>query len=164
VVSMVVGGRYLDELEAEAGQFFRWRFLTASHWRSAHPFSLSAPATATSLRLTVKALGDGTRSMQDIAVGTRVLAEGPYGAVTSARRTRRNVLLVAGGVGITPMRALFESLPQWAGEDLLLLYRARDDGDVLYLCASPRMASVVRHSLSEAGLPRAQLHEERFDL
>jgi ferredoxin-NADP reductase len=84
--------------------------------------------------------------------------------VTSARRTRRNVLLVAGGVGITPMRALFESLPQWAGEDLLLLYTARDDGDVLYLCASPRMASVVRHSLSEAGLPRAQLHEERFDL
>ena len=43
--------------------------------------------------------------------GTRVFAEGPYGAFTAARRSRRKVLLIAGGVGITPLRALFETLP-----------------------------------------------------
>ena len=53
------------------------------------------------------------------------MAEGPYGAITADRRTRRDVLLTAGGVGITPMRALFESMPLPAEQDLLLLYRAR---------------------------------------
>ncbi|CAM5728336.1 Oxidoreductase OS=Streptomyces glaucescens OX=1907 GN=SGLAU_06465 PE=4 SV=1 [Streptomyces glaucescens] len=50
-------------------------------------------------------------------------AEGPYGALTAQRRSRGKVLLVAGGVGITPMRALFETLPGAAG-DITLLYRA----------------------------------------
>ena len=59
--------------------------------------------------MTVKTLGDGSARLQDLEPGTWVLAEGPYGAMTAQRRTRRNVLLVAGGVGITPMRALFET-------------------------------------------------------
>jgi ferredoxin-NADP reductase len=94
-----------------------------------------------------------------------VITEGPYGVVTSARRTKRNVLLIAGGVGITPMRALFESLPLSPGEDLLLLYRARTPADVLFRdeldgIAARRGARVVyvlgddRESLSAAGLRR----------
>jgi predicted ferric reductase len=43
VVSVLMSGRHLDELRAEPGQFFRWRFLTAKTWGSAYPFSLSAP-------------------------------------------------------------------------------------------------------------------------
>jgi predicted ferric reductase len=132
VVSILVEGQHLDELHAESGQFFRWRFLTPDHWLNAHPFSLSAAPTATTLRLTVKALGDGSRNLQNLPVGTWVVAEGPYGAATAARRTQRNVLLVAGGVGITPMRALFESIPLDAGEDVLLLYRARTEGELIF--------------------------------
>ena len=35
------------------------------------------------------------------------------------------------------------------------------DHDV-YLCASPGLAARVRGSLMDGGLPRHQLHEERF--
>ena len=165
VVSIVVAGQHLEELRAEPGQFFRWRFLTPDHWGSAHPFSLSAAPTPTALRLTVKALGDGSRGLQDLPVGTWVVAEGPYGAVTSARRRQRNVLLIAGGVGITPVRALFETLPMAPGEDLLLLYRARRPQDLLFRAelddlAVRRGARVVyllgedREPLSPAGLQR----------
>lgn len=132
VVSIVVEGRHLDQLRAAAGQFFRWRFLTPDHWMTAHPFSLSAPPAGDRLRLTVKSLGDGSRSLQHLPVGTWVVAEGPYGAITADRRRRRDVLLIAGGVGITPMRALFESIPLRSGEDLLLLYRARNLREVLF--------------------------------
>ena len=132
IVSIEIQGRHLEELEAEPGQFFRWRFLTPDHWRAAHPFSLSAPPTDTRLRLTVKALGEGSARLQDIAVGTRVAAEGPYGAMTDARRTRDDVLLIAGGVGITPMRALFETLPLAPGQKLSLIYRARGPDDILF--------------------------------
>jgi predicted ferric reductase len=132
VVSVHVDGHHLHELRAESGQFFRWRFLTPDLWKTAHPFSLSAPPGSTHLRLTVKALGDGSAKLQDLEPGTWVLAEGPYGAVTAERRTRRNVLLVAGGVGITPMRALFETMPVEPGQDLLLLYRARAVTDLIF--------------------------------
>ncbi len=132
VVSIIVQGQHLLELRAEAGQFLRWRFLTPDHWMTAHPFSLSAPPTDTHLRLTVKALGNGSAFLQELEVGTWVVAEGPYGAMTAARRTRRDVLLVAGGVGITPMRALFETIPLAPGQRLDLLYRARSREHVVF--------------------------------
>jgi predicted ferric reductase len=164
-VSIHVEGQHLEELRAEPGQFFRWRFLTPDHWLNAHPFSLSAPPTPTRLRLTVKALGNGSRDLQDLPVGTWIVAEGPYGAVTPGIRTRRNVLLIAGGVGITPMRALFETIPLAPGDDLLLLYRSRSAADVLFrneldAIAAGRRARVAyllgndRTSLTPEGLHR----------
>ena len=142
VVSIDVEGEHLDELRAEAGQFFRWRFFTPDTWMTAHPFSLSAAPTSDRLRLTVKALGAGSTQLQSIAVGTWVIAEGPYGAMTAARRTRRNVLLIAGGVGITPMRALFETMPLGPGQDLALLYRARSLEQVLFRA---ELEAIARH-------------------
>ncbi|MGY3062057.1 putative ferric reductase [Streptomyces sp. TE3672] len=123
VFSVVMEGDGLDELQAEAGQFFRWRFLQRRVWHSALPFSLSAPVRDNRLRITVKAVGNHTRRIRRLKPGTRVLATGPFGAMTAHRRKRRKVLLLAGGVGITPMRALFEALPGGPG-DITLLYRA----------------------------------------
>ncbi|WP_406512061.1 hypothetical protein OG851_14370 [Streptomyces sp. NBC_00161] len=71
----------------------------------------------------MKALGGHSRRIRRLRPGTRVIATGPFGALTAARRTRPKVLLIAGGVGITPMRALFETLPGGPGE-ITLLYRA----------------------------------------
>ena len=58
VVSLRIGGRGLDRLGAEAGQFFFWRFLTAGFWYTKHPFSLSEAPRGDSFRITVKSLGD----------------------------------------------------------------------------------------------------------
>ncbi|MET9930131.1 MULTISPECIES: ferric reductase-like transmembrane domain-containing protein [unclassified Streptomyces] len=130
VVSVLVRGRGVDHLRAEPGQFFRWRFLRRGLWATALPFSLSAPVRDDTLRITVKALGDHTRRVRRLRPGTRVLASGPFGALTAHRRTRRKVLLLAGGVGITPLRALFETLPGGPG-DVTLLYRASDASAVV---------------------------------
>ncbi len=131
VVSIYVTGRRLEDLDARAGQFFLWRFLTGRGWAKAHPFSLSAAPNGRFLRITVKALGDDTRRMQGLQPGVRVFAEGPYGTFTDARRRRPRVLLIAGGIGITPMRALLETLPGHPG-DITLLYRAATQGDVAF--------------------------------
>ncbi len=111
VVSLEIGGRRLERLRARTGHFFTWRFLTRSHWWEAHPYSLSAAPDGRRLRITVKGVGDHSSSLRDIAPGTRVIAEGPFGAFTGARRTRERVALIAGGAGITPVRALLEDLP-----------------------------------------------------
>ncbi|WP_435975262.1 ferredoxin reductase family protein [Streptomyces sp. Qhu_M48] len=130
VVSVLVRGRGVARLGAEPGQFFRWRFLRRGLWATALPFSLSAPVRDDTLRITVKALGDHTRRIRRLRPGTRVLASGPFGALTAHRRTRRKVLLLAGGVGITPLRALFETLPGGPG-DVTLLYRASDTASLV---------------------------------
>jgi predicted ferric reductase len=130
-VSVWLTGRRLDELGAEPGQFFRWRFLAKGLWWAANPYSLSAPPRPDLLRITVKASGDHSRAIATVRPGTRVLAEGPFGSFTAGRRRRRHVLLLAGGVGITPLRALFESLPGAPGE-VTLLYRARSADNLVF--------------------------------
>lgn len=131
VVSIYVTGRDLDRFAARSGQYFNLRLLTRDGWWRAHPFSLSAAPNGRSLRFTVKMLGDWTARLQALAPGTRVALEGPYGTLTGARRTRQRVLLIAGGIGITPLRALLESLPGRPG-DLMLIYRASREREVVF--------------------------------
>jgi predicted ferric reductase len=128
VVSLHITGRRLERLHARAGQFFLWRFLARRGWWEAHPFSLSAAPAGDALRITVKDLGDFTGRVGAIAPGTRVVAEGPFGTFTAAARRREKALLVAGGIGITPIRALLEELDG----DVTVLYRAMSESDVVF--------------------------------
>ena len=131
VVSVYLVGCRLEQLAVRAGQYFVWRFLTRDGWWRGHPFSLSAAPNGEYLRLTIKQSGDYTRLLQQLQPGTRVFAEGPYGVLTGARRTRPHLLLIAGGIGIAPLRALLEELPVARG-NLTLLYRASDWDDVVF--------------------------------
>jgi predicted ferric reductase len=131
VVSLYIAGVDLDRIDAQPGQFFLWRFLGGTGWAKAHPFSLSAIPNDRYLRITVKDLGDDSRRIQNLQPGTRVFAEGPYGTFTAQRRTLRRVVLIAGGIGITPLRAVLESLRADPG-DVTLLYRAAHERDLAF--------------------------------
>jgi predicted ferric reductase len=120
IVSVYLTGRRLDRLPVTAGQFLNWRFLTGPGWTRAHPYSLSAAPDGHSLRITVKALGDGSALVRSLRPGTRALIEGPHGRLTERPRTRPRVALIGAGVGITPLRALAEELPYAPGDAVLL--------------------------------------------
>jgi predicted ferric reductase len=209
VVSLRIGGRGLERLGARPGQFFLWRFLTRGFWYTKHPFSLSQAPNAESFRITVKALGDHTARLGEIPVGTRVLAEGPFGVFTADARRAAKALLIAGGIGITPVRALLERMDG----DVVVLYRVVSNDDIVfageldriassrgarieyvagdhtspqardllsaahleslvpdiaardvYACGPPGMIDRILPSLRQAGVPRHQLHVERFAL
>jgi len=130
VVSVHMRGRGLDRLNAGAGQFFLWRFLSGRGWTRAHPYSLSAAPSQNRLRITVKDLGDDSRRLAQLRPGTRVLAEGPFGRLHAGVRTQQRVALFAAGIGITPMRALLEELEYDPGE-LTLIYRATDEREIV---------------------------------
>jgi ferredoxin-NADP reductase len=83
------------------------------------------------LRFTVKEFGSHSAAVANLRPGTMVRAEGPYGSFTAHRVRSRKVLLLAAGVGITPIRALFETLPV-GGKDLTLLYRATRPEDLIF--------------------------------
>ncbi len=131
VTSVYITGRRLEAFPAEAGQFLLVRFLAPGlRWES-HPFSLSCRPGGECLRLTIKAVGDFTRRMPDLRPGTRVLVDGPHGLFTARQCTNPRVLLIAGGIGITPLRALAEEFVQ-AGRDVVLVYGNRRRDSVVF--------------------------------
>ena len=121
VISVIMRGRGLDRLRATGGQFFIWRFLAPGQWWQAHPYSLSAAPRGDRLRITVRALGDGSADLARVLPGTRVALEGPYGIFSEVSRTRRRLTLVAAGIGVTPIRSLLESATFRPGEATVVL-------------------------------------------
>ena len=128
VVSVTVAGSRLAKLPVRGGQFLQWRFLDGPGWTRAHPYSLSAAPDGRTLRLTAAVVGDGTDRLRGLRPGTRVLLEGPYGRLHEGVRTQRKVLLIGAGVGITPLRALLESLPAAPG-DITVVQRSRSGAE-----------------------------------
>jgi predicted ferric reductase len=129
IISVIMRGRDLQTLAAQGGQFFGWRFLAKGHALISHPYSLSAAPTAHYMRITVKDLGDHSRSVADLKPGTRVFMEGPYGAFTAGRAARKHVVLIGGGVGITPVRALMEEFR--GSVQLDVIFRASSAKDLV---------------------------------
>lgn len=112
---MTVSGPGVARMRVQAGQFV-WRFLDGPGWTRGHPYSVSAAPDGRSLRLTAAHLGDGSARLAALRPGTRVLVEGPYGRLHDGVRGRRKVLLLGAGIGIAPLRALLEALPQQPGD------------------------------------------------
>jgi ferredoxin-NADP reductase len=94
-------------------------------WWQAHPYSLSALPRPPYLRLTVKDLGDHSKWLARVKPGMRVAIEGPYGTFTRAWDGLPDVALVGAGVGITPLLAILEDLPD--GTDVVVVTRASDE-------------------------------------
>jgi predicted ferric reductase len=131
VTSVYIRGRDLSSLGAEAGQFVIVRFWAKGFRWEAHPFSLSKPPGAAALRLSIKHVGDFTRRIPKLAPGTPVLIDGPHGIFTSRHCASDRALLIAGGIGITPLRALAEELVN-AGRDVTLLYGSRSAAGIVF--------------------------------
>ena len=129
VTSIIMKGRKLDKLSAQGGQFFGWRFMQKGQWWISHPYSLSAAPTDQYLRVTVKELGDHSRMVKNLKPGARVFFEGPYGTFVASKASKGHIVLVGGGVGITPLRALLEEFDQSKSIDVL--FRASKEEDLV---------------------------------
>ncbi|GAA1445941.1 ferredoxin reductase family protein [Leifsonia poae] len=135
-------GKNLERLGVRAGNFLNFRFLTWGHLLTAHPYSVSFVPRDGLMRITVGGLGDHSRLLRNIRPGTRVFAEGPFGHFTADRASRQRILLVAGGAGVGPIRALAEEL-QARGAQPVVLYRAHSDAHLALLGELQAMPAVA---------------------
>lgn len=107
---------------------FGWLTLWASPFRiTGHPFSFSSSAEAADGRveMTIRDLGDFTSAVKTVSVGQRVYLDGPYGAFTIGHPTDMHVL-IAGGIGITPMMSMIRTLADRGDRrPLVLLYGSK---------------------------------------
>jgi predicted ferric reductase len=157
VFSVYISGRDLDKFEAEAGQFAIWRFLDGTRWWQVHPFSISAIPDGRRLRITVKNIGDFTSGVHALKPGTPILVDGPFGKFTE-RPANRKVLLIAGGIGITPIRPLAEEMAA-DGFDVRVLYRAHSEGHLVFKkemdALSANLGVRIDYLVTQAGTNRS---------
>lgn len=107
-----------------------------------HPFTLTSAPGDAELKVGIKALGDASRALQSVTIGSRVQVEGPYGQFFARRAPRRKQLWLGGGIGITPFVGAARHLAQRpAGADQVsLLYLANRPERAYYLDDLQRIA------------------------
>ncbi|HEV3216685.1 MAG TPA: ferredoxin reductase family protein [Vicinamibacterales bacterium] len=148
VCSVYLTGRRLDRFTFRSGQYANVAFLSKGLW-APHPFSFSAAPNGQFVRVSVKAVGDFTRRIHELTPGTAALIEGPLGRFTASTSRRDKYLMVAGGIGITPIRALIESLVG-AHRDIVLLYAVRTARDLVFASELRRLTPDCHFILSQS--------------
>jgi len=131
VWSIYLAGKNLSTFSIQAGQFVIIRFLTKKLFFEAHPFSLSAVPDGKNLRITYKELGDHTKKLKTLKLGTKVIIDGPHGAMTTESVKSEKIIMVAGGIGVTPLRALAEKLTS-KNKNINFFYSAKEETDFIF--------------------------------
>jgi len=152
VVSVYITGRHLERFRYRPGQFAIFRFLNKKSVWEAHPFSFSSVPGDNYLRITIKNLGDFTGRIADrLQPGTPVLIDGPHGIFTVQRATNKKLALIAGGIGITPLYAIFISQTD---RRLTLFYSEQTEAKLIFKKEIDLLRGAdrpVHYILSQAG-------------
>ncbi len=127
------GGGHTLELAPEGRPLSRWKpgqFAWLKVERSPfslieHPFTIStAPEKGPNLAFSIKPLGDHSAQLAQMPPGARAYVDGPYGAFSIDRMAKaRGFVMIAGGVGITPILSNLHALEARGDErPVILLY------------------------------------------
>ena len=117
------------------GQFAIVSFLSPGLSSEPHPFTLSSsPSQGTDLQFTIRACGDWTRTVGHLKPGDKALIQGPFGRFGHRFiAPDRELILIAGGIGITPMLSMLRYMAD--NEDtraITLIWSNRSQQHVVY--------------------------------
>lgn len=92
------------------------------------------PSREETLVHTIRAVGSVTQSMKKLKVGDEIGVRGPFGSYWPLLKNHSDVLIVAGGIGLAPLRpALFDLVAHKnLYQNITLLYGARSPEEILY--------------------------------
>ena len=120
-----------DGFAFQAGQFAWIKAGRTPFGLDRHPISFSSSGDVEAggtISFTIRNLGDWSgKKVPALKVGDRMWVDGPYGVFTTERKAAMGYAFVGGGVGITPLFSMLQTMA--AREDrrpVLLFYGARD--------------------------------------
>ncbi len=113
---------------------FAWLRLRRWGLFSDHPFTIASGARADgTVEFTIRHLGDYTRTLGRLSPGARVFLDGPHGSFSVDHTRATGLVLLAGGVGITPMMSMLRTLADRGDRrPHRLLVSGRSPDDILF--------------------------------
>jgi len=122
-----------NEFEFVSGQCIK---LSIPEVDFSRPYSISSPGGRTDeITLTIKICGDGnfTKEVDNLKVGDFVNIEGPYGSFTFDGSTDKNIVLIAGGSGISTLHSIMRFiLDNGYKNKIKLLYSTKTPEEITY--------------------------------
>ncbi len=97
------------KMKFNAGQFAFVQMDKSELGNEQHPFSILSSPEKENITFGIKSLGDYTSHLELLKIGTRVRLEGPYGGFFNLN-SKKDKIIVAGGIGITPFLSVLGSL------------------------------------------------------
>jgi predicted ferric reductase len=88
---------------------FAWIRLSRSTLAEEHPFTIASSAHQEVTEFTIRAAGDFTKQIRRLPQGSSVWVDGPHGAFTNDVESAASFVMIAGGVGITPMMSMLRT-------------------------------------------------------
>jgi ferredoxin-NADP reductase len=127
-----------EEFEFEAGQFFNFTLLSPGETDLEGNTRTLSIASAPHERNVMVAMRLRTtafkRTLNSLPLGTELLLRGPFGRMTLPRNSTRPAVLLAGGIGITPLRSLVWSEAESpSARRILLFYSVRVPEEAAFL-------------------------------
>lgn len=119
----------------DPGQFVFIKITDPAISKEEHPFSLtSQPANQQTITISVKKLGDWTEKVDEIKSGSTVSIDGPYGKFSPVNYDCSNgIVLIAGGIGITPMLGILRHFVKSDREQkIILFWSVKKTADLVY--------------------------------
>lgn len=121
----------------DPGQFAWLVTSRTPFWAQQHPLSIASSAERgpdRTIECAIKALGDwSSQVVPNLAPGTRVWVDGPFGAFTTERKAGQGFVMIAGGIGIAPMRSMLLSMRDRGDRRHVVLFDAVHDESRLIL-------------------------------
>jgi len=123
--------RHNQKFKFKAGQFCFLR-LNKDKLYARHPFTISSSPKEKDLQFTIKLKGRFTKSASKLKEGEEVMVGGPFGIFT-IKDYSKNIVLIAGGVGITPFFSIIKyHMHMNKSQNILLLYGSRTKEDIIF--------------------------------
>ena len=120
-----------DQISYKVGQFVFVQFINSNISSESHPFSLTSSPDSKNISLVIKGLGDYTKSISKLELGTNVKVEGPYGNFNYQNSKYKDQIWIAGGIGITPFISMVKSLQIDKKYNINLFYSVKNQSDIV---------------------------------
>jgi 3-phenylpropionate/trans-cinnamate dioxygenase ferredoxin reductase subunit len=88
---------------------FAWLRLERSVVAEEHPFTIASSAHIGTTEFTIRHAGDFTSAVRSLPPGSHVWVDGPHGAFTNDLDGATGFVMIAGGVGVTPMMSMLRT-------------------------------------------------------
>jgi len=118
-------------MDPKVGQFV---YIRRGLWGPSRPFTVSHYNEGTGeLSVSIKALGPTTTWFQSMKPGESVYIDGPYGIFgQEALQSEKPVVMIAGGIGITPFMRLSRAFSKTSRDEVVLFFGNKKTEEITY--------------------------------